>query len=64
MPGKVKAGAKNHDVVGGLDLMATFAAVGGVKLPENDRENKPTLVFNRENRRTCHGPLPSRGARH
>ena len=23
--------------------MATFAAVGGVKLPENDRENKPII---------------------
>lgn len=43
MPGKIKAGAKNHDVVGGLDLMATFAFVGGVKLPENDRENKPII---------------------
>ena len=25
MPGKIKAGMKNHDIVGGLDLMATFA---------------------------------------
>ena len=42
-PGKTKPGSKNHDIVGGLDLMATFAAVGGVKLPENDRENKPII---------------------
>jgi arylsulfatase len=41
MPGKIKAGAKNHDIVGGLDLMATFAKLGGVELPKNDRENKP-----------------------
>ena len=41
MPGKIKAGSKNHDILGGLDLMATFAAVAGVKLPENDREGKP-----------------------
>ena len=40
-PGKIKAGAKNHDIVGGLDLMATFATVGGVKLPEKDREGQP-----------------------
>jgi arylsulfatase len=40
-PGKIKAGVKNHDIVGGLDLMATFASVGGVKLPEKDREGKP-----------------------
>lgn len=43
MPGKIKAGIKNHDIVGGLDLMATFASVGGVKLPENDRENQPII---------------------
>jgi len=44
MPGRIKAGEKNHDIVGGLDLMATFAALGGVKLPEKDREGKP-MVF-------------------
>ena len=27
MPGKVKPGSKSHDIVGGLDLMATFASV-------------------------------------
>jgi arylsulfatase A-like enzyme len=41
MPGKIKAGSRNYDIVGGLDLMATFAAVAGVPLPTNDRENKP-----------------------
>ena len=40
-PGKIAAGKKDHDIVGGLDLMATFAAVAGAKLPENDREGKP-----------------------
>jgi arylsulfatase len=40
-PGKVKPGSKNHEILGGLDLMATFAAVAGVKLPTNDREGKP-----------------------
>ena len=42
-PGKIKPNVKNHDIVGGLDLMATFAAVGGVKLPTNDREGKPIM---------------------
>jgi arylsulfatase A-like enzyme len=42
-PGKIKAGVKNHDMLGGLDLMATFAAVAGVNLPENDREGKPII---------------------
>ena len=44
MPGKIKGGARNHDIVGGLDLMATFAKVAGVDLPNNDREGKP-IVF-------------------
>jgi arylsulfatase len=42
-PGKIKVGSKNHDILGGLDLMATFAAVGGAKLPENDREGQPII---------------------
>ena len=43
MPCKIKGGARNHDIVGGLDLMATFAKLGGVELPKNDRENKPII---------------------
>jgi arylsulfatase A-like enzyme len=42
-PGKIKPGVRNHDIVGGLDLMATFASVAGVKLPEKDREGKPII---------------------
>ena len=42
-PGKIKADSKNHDIVGGLDLMATFASFAGVKLPENDLEGKPMI---------------------
>ncbi|RVG27347.1 arylsulfatase [Sinorhizobium meliloti] len=42
-PGKIKPDTKNHDIVGGLDLMATFASVGGVPLPDMDRENKPII---------------------
>ena len=42
-PGKIKVGSKNHDILGGLDLMATFAAVGGAKPPENDREGQPII---------------------
>jgi arylsulfatase A-like enzyme len=42
-PGKIAAGKKDHDIVGGLDLMATFAAVAGITLPENDREGKPII---------------------
>lgn len=40
-PGKIKPGVKNHDILGGLDLMATFASVAGEKLPEKDREGQP-----------------------
>ena len=39
----IKAGSRNYDICGGLDFMATFAALGGVKLPENDVEGKPTI---------------------
>ena len=40
---KIKAGSRNYDIVGGLDYMATFAALAGVKLPEKDREGKPII---------------------
>ena len=43
MPGKIKAGERNHDIVGGLDLMATFASLAGIKLPERDRANVPMM---------------------
>ncbi|WP_442483080.1 arylsulfatase [Aeoliella sp. SH292] len=42
-PGKIAPGVKNHDIVGGLDLMATFAKVAGVELPTEDREGKPMM---------------------
>jgi arylsulfatase A-like enzyme len=42
-PGKIKADVKNHDIIGGLDLMATFASVAGVKLPDKDREGQPII---------------------
>jgi arylsulfatase A-like enzyme len=42
-PGKIKGGVKNHDILGGLDLMATFASLAGVKLPEKDREGQPII---------------------
>ena len=43
MPGKIEAEKSNHDILGGLDLMATFAALAGVALPEKDREGKPII---------------------
>ena len=43
MPGKIKANAKSHDIVGGLDLMATFAKIADVALPEKDREGQPII---------------------
>jgi len=43
-PGKIEPGVKNHEMIGGLDLMATFASVAGQALPTNDRENQP-IVF-------------------
>ena len=40
---KIKAGTRNHDIVGGLDFMATFASLAGTKLPEKDRESQPII---------------------
>jgi arylsulfatase len=42
-PGKIKPHSRNYDILGGLDCMATFAAVAGVDLPKNDREGKPII---------------------
>ncbi len=43
-PGRIESGVANHDIVGGLDLMATFASVAGIKqLPEKDREGEPII---------------------
>ncbi len=39
----IKPGSKNHDILGGLDFMATFASLAGVKLPEKDREGQPII---------------------
>jgi arylsulfatase A-like enzyme len=40
---KIKPGSRNHDIVGGLDYMATFAALAGVKLPDKDRAGQPII---------------------
>lgn len=40
---RIKAGSKSSDIVGGLDFMATFASLAGVKLPENDRAGQPII---------------------
>ncbi|CAB3810252.1 arylsulfatase [Paraburkholderia fynbosensis] len=42
-PGKIKPHTRNYDILGGLDFMATFAAMAGVDLPKNDREGKPII---------------------
>ncbi len=42
-PGKIAPGSQTHDIVGGLDLMATFASVAGVKLPDKDRAGEPII---------------------
>ena len=38
-----RPGRRTHDIVGGLDYMATFAALAAMKLPEKDREGKPII---------------------
>ena len=39
----IKPGSTSHDIVGGLDYMATFAALAGAKLPEKDRAGEPII---------------------
>jgi len=43
-PGVIAPGTDSHEIVGGLDMLATFASLAGVKLPEKDREGEP-IVF-------------------
>ena len=42
-PGHVKPGSKSDDILGGLDLMATFASVAGETLPTEDRDGQPMI---------------------
>jgi arylsulfatase len=42
-PGKVEGGSRSDDVLGTLDLMATFASVAGVDLPKEDRDGQPII---------------------
>ena len=42
-PGTIPARQETHSIAGGLDLMATFAAVAGVELPSNDRDGVPII---------------------
>jgi arylsulfatase len=41
---RITPGSRNYEIVGGLDYMATFASLAGVKLPQKDRDGKP-IVF-------------------
>jgi arylsulfatase len=47
MPGKIKAGSRNYDILGGLDFMATFAHLAGIQLPKNDRAGQPIISARR-----------------
>ena len=40
-PDYIAPGIRNHDILGGLDLMATFAALAGLELPKEDRGGAP-----------------------
>lgn len=42
-PGHIKGGGISWDIVGGLDLMATFAGLASVSLPAQDRAGQPTI---------------------
>jgi len=58
-PSKIKPDTKNHEILGGLDLMATFASVAGVKLPEKDREGQPIIFDSYDMTPVLTGTAPS-----
>ena len=58
-PDKIKPDTKNHEILGGLDLMATFASVAGVKLPEKDREGQPIIFDSFDMTPVLTGSAPS-----
>jgi arylsulfatase A-like enzyme len=59
MPGRIAANSNNHEIVGGTDLMATFASVAGVKLPERDREGQPIIFDSYDLTPVLYGKGPS-----
>ncbi|MCO5063911.1 MAG: arylsulfatase [Rhizobiaceae bacterium] len=59
-PGHVKPEGKSAAIVGGLDLMATFASVAGIKLPTEDREGKPIIFDSYDMTPVWEGTGPSK----
>lgn len=58
-PGKIAPDTKNHEIIGGLDLMATFAGVAGVPLPTKDRDGKPMIFDSYDMTPVLEGTGPS-----
>ena len=58
MPGKIKADAKNHDIVGGLDLMATFAALARRQAAGQTTAKDKPIIF--DSYRHVAGPVRHR----
>jgi arylsulfatase len=56
---KIKAASKNYEIVGGLDFMATFAALAGAALPTKDREGAPIIFDSYDLRPVLFGTGPS-----
>ena len=58
-PGKIAPDTKNHEIIGGLDLMATFAGIAGVPLPTKDRDGKPMIFDSYDMTPVLEGTGPS-----
>jgi arylsulfatase A-like enzyme len=56
---KIKPGTKNSEIIGGLDYMATFAALGGAKLPDKDRDGQPIIFDSYDMTPVLFGTNPS-----
>jgi arylsulfatase len=42
-PGRIEPDTKSAAILGGLDLMASFASVAGIELPAEDRDGQPII---------------------
>jgi arylsulfatase len=56
---KIKPETKNAEIIGGLDYMATFAALAGATLPDKDRDGQPIIFDSMDMTPVLFGTAPS-----
>jgi arylsulfatase A-like enzyme len=58
-PGRIEPNTKSAAIIGGLDLMATFASIAGLELPTEDREGEPIIFDSHDMSPVWFGEGPS-----